>query len=327
MKYFSKITIAVLVIVFSVSITNTVWAWGNKKEKIKFMSKDLDYYADVLDGIENGKDIEIFGKLTIPKKVSKKEQIPCMIYMHGSGGYNTKRNFPWLDMFHDMGIATFKIDSFTARGVTNTTGKQESVSSPEMAVDVYKALEVMSNHPRIDKNRIGIIGNSKGGIVSLITKWSPLKDAIGVKETFALHISLYGLAMEFEPFEFTDAPLLGLVGEKDNWIPAEPWTPMIEKMNNDGYDAEVVIYKNAHHAFDAEYDVKKTKEGHSYANCRFKLYNDGRIIETTTGLNGIPGEEKCRCETSGVMIGSNSKAKKASKIKAAEFVTRVFKLK
>ena len=322
MKYFSKITIAVLVIVFSVSIANIGWT---KTKKIKFMSKDLDYYADVLDGIENGKDIKIYGKLTIPKKI-KEGQLPCMIYMHGSGGYKSKRNFKWLDMFHDMGIATFKIDSFTARGVTNTTGNQESVSSPEMAVDVYKALEVMSNHPRIDKNRIGIIGNSKGGIVSLITKWKPLKDAIGVKETFALHISLYGLAMEFEPFKFTDAPLLALVGEKDNWIPAEPWTPMVAKMNNNGYDAEVVIYKNAHHAFDATYKVKTIKKAYSYSNCRFKLYSDGRMMETTTGIDGIPGEEKCRCKTTNVMIGSNSKANKASKIKVAEFVTRVFKL-
>ena len=55
---------------------------------------------------------------------------------------------------------------------------------------------------------------------------------------------------------------------------------------------------------------------------------DGAIIETTSGLSGDneEGMAACRDANSGFMVGSNSKAKKASKIKAQEFLTRVFKL-
>jgi len=225
-----------------------------------------------------------------------------------------------------MGIATFKIDSFKPRGVKNTSGNQSAVESAEMAVDVYKALEVLSKHPRIDKSRIGIIGNSKGGIVSLVTMWKPLKDAIGVDDTFALHVALYGVAVDFEPFELTSSPLLSLVGEEDDYTPAAPWIPLIAKMKNNGYNANLIVYKGAYHAFDAKFNVKTFSKGYSYKNCNFKVYDDGRLMETNSNLNDEDGIVECRCKKKGVKLGGNSKARKDSLLKVKEFVTGVFKL-
>jgi dienelactone hydrolase len=320
----------ILTLLIMVLTPNAFAGWGDKSTTIKFATKDLGDFPDVLDGIENGKDIEIYGKFTIPKEAPKEGKIPCMIYVHGSGGGFTKsaiaRIDPWLEMFHDMGIATFKLNCFKARGVKSTAKKQLDVTTGEMVVDAFKALEVMANHPRIDKNRIGIIGESKGGSVSLYTHWKPFLNVMNTKEKFALHISLYAMANDFKPFEFTDAPILSLVGEKDNWVPPETWIPLIQSFKDHGHDAEVVVYKGAYHAFDASYSLQHIKHADSYTDCRVVMFEDGRMLETTTGLYDREGLDKCKNSTSGAKVGSNSAANKASKIKAAEFVTRVFHL-
>lgn len=319
--------IVVLAITLSVSLA---FAWGDKKEKIKFMSKDLHTYGDILDGLDNDKDVEIYGILTIPKKTEGK--IPAMIYMHGSGGGFTdsakKRIGPWLKMFNKMGIATFKLDSFKGRGVKSTVNNQRAVTSADMVVDVYRALELLSKHPRIDSSRIGIIGGSKGGGVALYSSWKPVRDAISTESQLALHVAIYGLCAEFEKFEFTGAPLLALVGEKDDWTPAEPWIPFVKKLKDRGYDAELVVYEGAYHGFDAHYPAQRYTKAYSSKDCRFLFKADGEIIETTTGLSadGEEGIKACRSKTPGVMIGQNMKAKKASKEKTKEFVTKVFKL-
>ncbi len=104
-----------------------------------------------------------------------------------------------------------------------------------MVVDAYRALDVMLNHPRIDKNRIGIIGGSKGGGVAFYSLWKPLFKVMNTENQFALHVSIYAFPVDFTPFDFTGAPILSLVGEKDNWTPAAPWVPLIKKFNDNGY--------------------------------------------------------------------------------------------
>lgn len=319
----------VMIMVIAMSFVTAHAGWGDKKETIKFATKDLGDFPDVMDGIENGKDIEIYGKLVIPKSAPK-DNVPCIIYVHGSGGGFTEsanaRINPWLKMFNKMGIATFKLNCFKARGVKTTVGNQLAVTTAEMVVDAYKALEVMANHPRIDKTKIGIMGESKGGGVVLYSLWKPMKKAIGVNATFALHISLYAFGHDFKPFDFTKAPILALVGEKDNWTPAGPWIPLVNKMKTHGYDAEVVVYEGAYHAFDAPYNLRTVAEAHSYEKCRVIMLEDGQMLETTTGLYGREGTDKCRSSVTNVKIGRNSKALKAGHKKAKEFVTRVFNM-
>jgi dienelactone hydrolase len=325
MRKFIFNLIVLLAITLSVS---SAFAWGDKKEKIRFKSKDVHTYGDILNGIQNFKDVEIKGILTIPK--NSEDKIPCMVYMHGSDGLNewSKRSYyPWLKMFHDMGIATFIFHSFKPRGVESTVGNQWAVTPADMVVDVYMALNRLAKHPRIDPSRIGLFGRSKGGAVTRASYWKPFQEALGNGNQFALHVSIYGGCEDFENFVFTGAPFLALVGEKDNWTPAAPWIDFVKKLKDHGYDAELVVYPGAHHLFDATYNVKNAKEGDSYLNCRYIVKNDGTSIETTSGLNADTEEGCSKCVIKGnVKIGRNSNAKKQSKLKTKEFVTRVFKL-
>lgn len=325
-----RIILAVLSIVCLLWANNAM-AWGDIKEKIEFTSKDVANYPDILNGLDDNADVTIYGNLVIPKKSEGK--IPAMIYVHGSGGLNDsakRRQEPWLKMFRKNGIATFQLDCFKGRGVKDTIGAQTKVDSSDMVVDVYRALDVLAKHERIDATRIGLIGESKGGGVVLYSMWKPLVDILGKTNKFAAHISLYGTCVDFERFEFSNAPLLVLVGEKDNWCPSAPWIPFMEKMKQHGYSAELVVYKGAYHCFDAPYKPFNYDKGHSYADCRFLMKDEGFMIETGSGMSLAEDKEaalaSCRDTKSGVMIGMNMKAKKESKKKTQMFIASAFNL-
>ena len=94
-------------------------------------------------------------------------------------------------MYQEMGFATFELNSFQSRNITSTVGSQVEITTATMILDAYRALEKLSNDPRIDKNRVSIIGWSLGGAVSLFSGWLPLKNAITKKVSFASHLAFY----------------------------------------------------------------------------------------------------------------------------------------
>jgi len=52
------------------------------------------------------------------------------------------------------------------------------------------------------------------------------------------------------------APLLILIGEKDDWTPAEPCRKLTEAAQQGGYPVTIKIYPGAYHSFDSSYPVR-----------------------------------------------------------------------
>ena len=65
------------------------------------------------------------------------------------------------------GFATFVIDSFTGRGIANTITDQAQLSSYVMMNDAFAAFAVLAKHPRVDPDKIAVMGFSKGAIPAL----------------------------------------------------------------------------------------------------------------------------------------------------------------
>ena len=292
---------------------------------IYFKSRNPYSYPDILDGLENDLEVMVYGVLTIPKKTQGK--IPAVVHVHGSGGWS-KKHEPWLRTLNKMGVATFRIDCFRPRGVSSTVGTQVEVTTPMMVADAFYALKLLSTHQRIDKDRIGIIGGSKGGVVALNTAWEPLRQVFMDNDLkFAFHIPIYPLCMQFEKVEMTGAPILILIGEKDNWTPAEHCTKVVTQLVEAGYDARIIIYPDAYHSFDADYGVRIISEGLIYTNCHFKILSDGRTLESNSGLLAGTKEESKKtlatCAKRGPHAGENMKAKAQSLEDMKVFVSEV----
>src|SRR5262249_40110206 len=67
---------------------------------------------------------------------------------------------------------------------------------------------------------------------------------------------IFGYSGAFKPL----APLLILIGELDDWTPAEPCRKLAEAAQAAGYPVEIRIYPGAHHSFDSFLPVRYVAE-------------------------------------------------------------------
>ncbi|WP_258234434.1 dienelactone hydrolase family protein [Cupriavidus pinatubonensis] len=111
------------------------------------------------------KPTTIWGMLYLPENVQGR--VPAMVISHGSAGVQDKDTDRWVRVFNQMGVAAFVVDSFGGRGIANTMDNQSQLSPAANDADALFALKLLSTDPRIDPQRIGQIGFSRGGHVAM----------------------------------------------------------------------------------------------------------------------------------------------------------------
>ena len=142
--------------------------WKGKGEKIEFSSLPTLTIRDFLLGKKPNREITIWGTLNFPANAADKN-VPAVVILHGMGGANDAEEH-WIEVINSMGIATFMVDSNWARRKCKKDNniKKEIPWCAAMnrgmnrIIDAYGALKLLSNHPRINPERIGCIGMSLG---------------------------------------------------------------------------------------------------------------------------------------------------------------------
>jgi len=189
-------------------------------------------------------DLKLQADLKFPDDV--KGKVPAMIIAHGSGGVGyIEEN--WAEFFQENGIALFVIDYFGPRDVDKNSSKQ-----PMPTTDVTDALKVLSTHPKIDPDRIGVIGFSRGAHLSVNS--ANLDADWGGGHALAAHVALYPTCRRLSITEGgSGAPVLVLIGTKDSYGKPEYCERLVQNAKNYKRDAKVIIYEGAYHAWDGDY--------------------------------------------------------------------------
>jgi len=298
----------------------------NYSEEIKFISSNPFSFSDVINGYDNLEKQQVFGSLVIPfDSLNPNKKFPLIIGVAGSLGWKS-HHLDYLKMYQDLGFATFELNSFKSRDIESTVGEQNQVTTAAMIVDAYKALETLSNHPSINKDKISITGWSLGGAVTLFSAWLPLKRAINKDLNFASHLAFYPPCFfELENLEFSESPIHILIGEIDDWTPSAPCVDLVNQLGNYS-NIDITVYKDSHHGFDREGGLEINKNGYSFKDCMFKLTDDGDVLMNY--LN-IPMSNAFLqkigflfCATKGVTIGGNSDAREQSLKFARDFMIK-----
>ncbi len=243
-----------------------------QEEIITFKSANPFSLNDIIDNLDNQEEQEVFGKLTIPEDTSNLDnKYPLVIGVAGSLGWSD-HHYEYLEMYREMGIATFELNSFKSRNITSTVGSQIEVTIASMILDAYRAFEKLASHPRIDKERVSITGWSLGGGVTLFSAWIPLKNIINKNLKFKSHLAYYPPCfIEPKNMEFSDSKIHILIGELDNWTPSLPCENLVNKLKKNT-DINITVYKNSHHSFDRNSPVIRNEEAYNFSNCL--LQND-----------------------------------------------------
>ena len=141
-----------------------------------------------LTGDHNGKPTAITGQLRIAQGLGR---LPAVVLQHGSNGFGPNIEY-WSRQLNAVGVSTFAIDGFTGRGLEQVYSNQALLGRLNFILDVYRALEVLGSHPRIDPGRIALMGFSRGGQAAL---YASLKKFHGMWNTsgsdFVAYIPFY----------------------------------------------------------------------------------------------------------------------------------------
>jgi dienelactone hydrolase len=206
---------------------------------------------------------------------------PAVVILHDCSGLGPKSSgapWRWSAVLTERGYVTVWPDSFTPRG--RPKGVCSGAAGPRITHDVragdaYAALEYLRSLPFVDPRRVAAIGGSHGGSSVLAAIVDTPANARRAPVGFAAAIALYPscgrsfgswsvtrtreagtLRLAYEGAFKPRAPLLILIGELDDWTPAEPCRRLAAAAQAAGYPVEIKVYPSAHHSFDSRAPVR-----------------------------------------------------------------------
>jgi dienelactone hydrolase len=171
------------------------------------------------------------------------------------------------------GYVVLMPDSFTTRGhpggvCTDASRSRGEVGPARRMVDAYAALTHARSLPFVDGRRVGVMGGSHGGSTTLAVMAAPESGgeplARDRRGGFAAAVALYpGCRAALGSWRSDGsgtyravAPLLILIGEKDDWTPAAPCVELARSSRATQHPVDIVVYPGAHHSFDSDRPVR-----------------------------------------------------------------------
>ncbi len=278
-----------------------------------------------LTGVKDGKPALIWGYLRLPP--ARTGRLPVVILVHSSGGV-APHQFRWADELNRIGVATFVLDSYSGRGILQTSTDQSQIHSTAMIVDVYRALELLSTHPRIDPTRIALMGFSKGAIVSLygsLTRFRRMHGPEGLE--FAAYLPFYPLCnyTYIDEEQVSNRPIRIFHGAADDFTPVASCQEYAQKLRQAGKDVGIIVYPNAHHGFDnprlsAERFLPRAQNP---ADCFWVEQPGGELVNPDSGQ---PLDYNDPCWTRGATIGHDPVAFRQAIQAVKAFLKATFRL-
>jgi dienelactone hydrolase len=278
-----------------------------------------------LRGDANGKATTTSGQLRLAKSSGR---LPVVVLQHGSGGLAPNVEM-WTRELNKIGISTFALDGFTGRGLIEVNTNQAVLGRLNFILDIYRALDVLANHPSVDPARIALMGFSRGGQATLyasLTRFHRLWNKSGVE--FAAYVPFYpDCTTTFRSdTDVVGRPIRIFGGTQDDYNPIAACKAYVERLRAAGADVEVTEYPNASHAFDNPLGAQPAmvRPGfQSMRNCKIQEGADGLLINTDTNQ---PFAYTDACVVHGVHTGHDPLATQEAKQAVKELFKKVFQL-
>jgi dienelactone hydrolase len=177
---------------------------------------------------------------------------PAVVLMHTCGGVRNPHIKQHAQELLKAGYVVLVTDSFEPRGVQNCATR--IVSGCAGVADAYAALAYLAAKPFVDKSRIYQVGYSWGAIVSTMLASPQSAAIVGSSLRFAATVSNYSNCTYQDKYQLvlrdSDRPLLMLMGEKDQELPAATCFPLLTEMKAQGSPAEWFVFPGATHSWD-----------------------------------------------------------------------------
>jgi dienelactone hydrolase len=278
-----------------------------------------------LTGAKDGIPVRIGGALRLPQGTSR---IPAVLLVHGSAGIGANVD-RWAQGLIEIGVATFVLDSFTGRGITETVTDQSRLGHLSMIVDAFRALELLSKHAQVDASRIAVMGFSKGGFVALYSSLKRFQRMYATANVeFAAHIPFYPPCntVYLEDERVSDRPIRVFHGAADDFVSIEPCRNYVERLRRAGKDVQLTEYAGARHVFDNPLYAPPLflADAITANRCLREERSGGEIVDAGTGQ---PASWSDPCIARGATVGYDAVATAEATKAVKTFLAATFQLK
>jgi dienelactone hydrolase len=279
-----------------------------------------------LSGDANGKPVTVAGEFRIAQGSGR---LPVVVLMHGSSGVGPNIE-PWVHQFNQMGISTFVIDGFTGRGLTTVSSNQALLGRLNLIVDIYRSLEILARHPRVDPERIVLMGFSRGGQAALyasLDRFNRLWNKSGVQ--FAGYIPFYPdcSTTYLTDTEVAARPIRIFHGTPDDYNPVASCKAYVARLQQARRDVVLTEYPNSQHGFDAGLlglsTVSVSANAQTARNCHIKESEGGVLMNADTQA---PFGYKDACIELNPHVGGNPATAEQARKAVVEFLQTLFML-
>jgi len=184
--------------------------------------------------------------------VKNKEKAPVVITCHGLESYKDSNKYLQIAERFTSDFSVFRFD-FSGCGESEGDMIKDL---PNRIHDLIATINLMKENPYVDPDRIGLLGSSMGGYLSII---AANKERIGAVVTwsapYVLDLNLDGLdetslsSLKIDARDVVKrikSPILVIHGDKDEIVPVNH---AIELYNNANQPKEIKIIKGADHRF------------------------------------------------------------------------------
>jgi dienelactone hydrolase len=198
----------------------------------------------------------IGARLQLPSDV--KGKMPAVIMMHGTGGIRYSGVY-YAAALNGAGIATLEVDQWGGRGLPGGASSRPKHLGDNL-LDIAGAYRLLSERTDIDASRIGLLGESMGGIETLLMMTRHNSDAtLGHGVQIKAAVALYPICWLYNHVEgadfgdLVDAPIRIMIGSADDYDGGgEACKEMLSALApQDATHVSLRIFPGATHIFDS----------------------------------------------------------------------------
>ncbi len=279
-----------------------------------------------LSGDANGAPVTVAGEFRLAQGSGR---TPVVVLMHGSSGVGAGMD-PWVHTFNAMGISTFVIDGFTGRGLTAVGPNQALLGRLNFIVDIYRSLGILAKHPRVDPDRIVLMGFSRGGQAALfasLDRFDRLWNKSGIR--FAAYIPFYPdcSTSYVGDTEVADKPIRIFHGTPDDYNPVASCKAYVAQLLQANRDVVLTEYPDSEHAFDIGLLGISSKvvsaNAQTVRHCHISESDGGVLMNADTRE---PFSYKDACVEFNPHVGGNPATAEQARKAVSDFLAALFKL-
>jgi dienelactone hydrolase len=279
-----------------------------------------------LTGDAEGKPVTVAGEFRIAQGSGR---LPVVVLMHGSSGVGATME-AWVHQFNAMGISTFVIDGFSGRGLTAVGPNQALLGRLNLILDIYRSLDILAKHPRVDPDRIVLMGFSRGGQAALyasLDRFNKLWNKSGVQ--FAGYIPFYPdcSTTYLTDTEVAARPIRIFHGTPDDYNPVASCKSYVQRLREAKRDVVLTEYPDSAHGFDAgllgNNIVAVSANAQTARHCHIREGEGGALMNADTQA---PFGYKDACIELNPHVGGNPATAEEARKAVSEFLLALFRL-